>query len=100
MIKRPNIEWKKVFIAILKSAVIDVLLMMLFVYIVHIANVEEQVKKYVSIIKYIYLVPVNNYIVQVYLVFMLFSIIIHLKRIMIFLVRLYQLWAPEMMRKL
>ena len=99
MIKRPKINWKKVAVRITFSVVIDLILTIVLVKIASTLTFEKQIKSFVKIIKYIYLIPVDNYYVQVYFCFLLCSIIIHLNRIMIFMVRLYQLWAPEMMRK-
>ena len=99
MIKRPTSIWKKVFIRILISILIDLFLTVILIKMAVLFNVDSQIRYYVRIVKYIYFIPVDNYFFQVFLLFMLCSIIIHLKRIMIFIVRLYQLWAPEMMRK-
>ena len=78
---------------------IDLILTICSWKIVDLAGGKNIVKKLLKYIKYIYCVPIDNYIVQIFMLFLLCSILIHLKKIMIFCVRLYQYFAPEMMRK-
>lgn len=98
MIVRPKIRWKSVATRLIISLSADLLITFLFINIACSLKIENHIKNFVKIVKYIYFIPVDNYYVQVFLLLMLCSIIIHLKSIMIFIVRLYQLWAPEMMR--
>ena len=99
MISRPIIKWEKVLWNTSFVLLIDLILTICSWKIVDLAGGKNIVKKLLKYIKYIYCVPIDNYIVQIFMLFLLCSILIHLKKIMLFCVRLYQYFAPEMMRK-
>lgn len=98
MVKRPVIHWRQVLFLVIIIIVTDFALTWISIQLIRFFECEEFVKKWISLIEYIYLIPIRSCKIQIFLTFLFCSFLIHLKSILIFMVRLYQLWAPDTVR--
>lgn len=98
MITRPIIEWKKITCNIITVLIIDIVLAIVSLKLFKMLGIEQYTNLVLSMMKYIYLLPIENRFIQAFLFYLLVCILIRIKRILIFMVRMYQLFAPEQMR--
>jgi putative component of membrane protein insertase Oxa1/YidC/SpoIIIJ protein YidD len=97
-IVRPIIKWKKVGSQLCVIITFDVALSIIALRVINLLGVEIQVEKYLAIIRWIMFLPIFGVRAEVFATIVFISMIVHLKRIMIFCVLLYQRFAPEPMR--
>lgn len=100
MLIRPRINWRKIIINVIMVFIIDFILTICSSKIFNVLGIESRTKNIFKIVKWIYCIPCNNYFMQIFLFYLFCSIIINLKKIMIFFVKLYQRYASESTRKL
>lgn len=97
-IQRPKIEWKKIFFRFIVITIINILTSFFMLYVIEKMQIEKQADKYLTIIRYILLLPISGLASKVIATIFFLSILFNLQRIMIFCVLLYQKYAPESMR--
>lgn len=97
-IKRPEIEWRKVCIHICVVLINDIVLSYIILQMISQLGIAKQADKYLTIIRYIFFLPISGLDAKVFSTIVFISMIINLKSLMIFSILLYQRFAPEPMR--
>lgn len=98
MIERPTIQWRKVIFKMISGLCIISFIAFILLKGIYAMGAVKQAKSILKIVKYIYGFPIKNMYLEIVFLLIFIKMLIKLKEIMIFVVRIYQRYAPETVR--
>lgn len=97
-LKRPTIMWKSVAFRIARCIAVSALMTLITYHIAVHYGLLAEVHHFLIFVQFLLSIPIEHVEIRLFAFYLLLLTLIHLKQILLFLVRLYQCYAPDSMR--
>jgi putative membrane protein insertion efficiency factor len=98
LLYRPKIDWKRCVVYVSCAVIVSAIMSCLTDWIMHKNLNYEVINQKLQFIKYIFFTPGDTLFAKLLVIYLFIISIVFLKRILIFMVIIYQCYAPDSMR--